>query len=105
MASVKFKGFEKNELLRRFQKALQLTAWNTHANARRIVAVDTGLLRNSIDLIKVNKNHYKIIANTNYARFVEYGTFKMKAQPYMRPSLKLAKNKFFKKNLVKVFGR
>ena len=35
----------------------------------------------------------KVLANTNYAAYLEYGTKKMNAQPYMQPALNENKNK------------
>lgn len=65
-----------------------------HQIAKIKCPVDTGRLRNSIKFSPLNfgATQYKIYASTDYAGFVEYGTFKQKAQPYMRPALKEVKD-------------
>lgn len=54
--------------------------------ARAACPVDTGTLRDSIEFTSDDKSA-SISANTNYASFVEYGTYKMAAQPYLRPAI------------------
>lgn len=63
--------------------------------AQKRSPVDTGALRRSIRLSLENGN-LKAVVKTNvpYAKFVEYGTIRQKAQPYMRPSLRVQKAKF-----------
>jgi HK97 gp10 family phage protein len=62
-------------------------------HAKRLVPVDTGLLKASIKVEpKMPASKMKVIADTNYAAFVEYGTYKQKAQPYMRPARDIALN-------------
>lgn len=65
--------------------------------AQKRSPVDTGALRRSIRLSLENGN-LKAVVKTNvpYAKFVEYGTIRQKAQPYMRPSLRVQKAKFVK---------
>lgn len=55
----------------------------------RLVPVDTGLLRASIKLRPTSEgaDEYVLSAETNYASFIEYGTLRMKSQPYFRPAL------------------
>ena len=57
-------------------------------NLSKIYApVDTSNLRNSIELISIRDDMYIINVFAPYAYYVEYGTWKMKAQPYLRPAL------------------
>ena len=65
--------------------------------AQKRSPVDTGALRRSIRL-SLENNNLKAVVKTNvpYAKFVEYGTIRQKAQPYMRPSLRVQKVKFVK---------
>ena len=65
--------------------------------AQKRSPVDTGALRRSIRL-SLENNNLKAVVKTNvpYAKFVEYGTIRQKAQPYMRPSLRVQKAKFVK---------
>lgn len=55
-------------------------------NARSVCPVDTGALRDSIAVTQSGTNA-EISANTDYAAYVEFGTSKMAAQPYLVPSL------------------
>ena len=52
-------------------------------NARSVCPVDTGALRDSISV----SLGAEISANTDYAAYVEFGTSRMAAQPYLVPSL------------------
>lgn len=58
------------------------------AFARGIVPIRTGFLRDSIfsDLIESDLN-LTVAATASYAGYVEFGTSRMRAQPYLRPAL------------------
>lgn len=43
-----------------------------HKHARENCPVDTGRLRNSIRWQKIGKNQYEVVADTEYAEFVEF---------------------------------
>ena len=61
--------------------------------ARKLAPVDTGRLRASIQHTpgRDSKGAYVDVGtNVEYAVFVEYGTSRSPAQPYMRPALLLA---------------
>lgn len=62
-------------------------AINTVQESKRIVAVKTGFLKNSIFVREHDFNKFEIVASAPYAGYVEYGTSKMRAQPYLRPAL------------------
>ena len=51
--------------------------------------VDTGELISSIDG-STDGESVEVLADADYAQYVEYGTFKMEAQPYFRPALAAA---------------
>lgn len=55
--------------------------------ARRIVPVRTGFLRSTIGHRRLAVAAFVFEATAYYAVYVEYGTVKMRAQPYMRPAL------------------
>ena len=57
--------------------------------AKSIVPVRTGALRDSIGIIDWNPHDYSILAGTecHYAHFVEFGTVKMHARPYWCPAI------------------
>lgn len=49
--------------------------------------VDTGNLRNSIQLDIVTDTQIIITSYANYSAFIEYGTVYMQPQPFMRPAI------------------
>ena len=61
-------------------------------HSKDIVPYDTGTLHNSIQIQDFAEQNGKSIIGrwgsrgVNYAIFVEFGTIKMSAQPYLRPS-------------------
>jgi len=58
--------------------------WDT---AISLVPVRTGRLKNSIHILKEKELERIIRADTEYAAFVEFGTSRMAARPFMRPAL------------------
>lgn len=57
--------------------------------AKRKCPVDTGRLRNSIThQVEAGERSGKVYIGTNveYAEYVELGTFRQKAQPYLKPA-------------------
>jgi hypothetical protein len=74
-------------------KDLVKRALRCQAAAKRLCPVDTGRLRASIawrierDAIGL---HAKVGSNVAYAAYVEFGTRRMAARPYLRPALMAA---------------
>lgn len=64
------------------------------AKAKSIVPVDTGRLRASISGDVKGKQLIvgTISADTHYAAYVEFGTSRMGARPYLRPAMLQAQN-------------
>jgi HK97 gp10 family phage protein len=48
--------------------------------------VDTGELRDSIVAVKVNQYNAEVRVGAEHGIYVEYGTYKMPAQPYFAPA-------------------
>ncbi len=63
--------------------------------AKLLCPVDTGNLRNSITY-RVTGNRCKVGTNVHYGPHQEFGTCKMKAQPYLRPALQNNEDKLRK---------
>lgn len=61
--------------------------------AKEIVPVRTGALRDSIDY-RVENGGFILYTDKEYGIYVELGTSKMRAQPYMRPALENHKNEY-----------
>ena len=64
---------------------------NVQSTAKSLCPVDTGRLRSSIQTTSPRSTgtglSVRIGSNVNYARYVELGTRRMRARPYLRPAL------------------
>jgi len=89
------KGVEEfREALRNFDSAIQkhvhrqLASWaaDVKALAKQLVPVRTGHLRSSI-YAKISEWVAEIGAEATYALFVEFGTRRMRARPYLYPAI------------------
>ena len=59
-----------------------------------LVPVDTGFLMSTIDG-DCDDQSCEVYADADYAQYVEYGTWKMDAQPYFEPAVDAAANAFW----------
>ena len=66
---------------------LEAGARVVETHAKILCPVDTGFLRNSIQVDDVTPVQATIAPHTEYAEFVEFGTERQRAQSYMRPAL------------------
>lgn len=55
-------------------------------DAKRFAPVDTGFLRSSIQATPAENGKATVRAGAPYAGFVEMGTSRMRARPYLRPA-------------------
>ncbi|MBC7128399.1 MAG: HK97 gp10 family phage protein [Thermoplasmatales archaeon] len=101
MIAAKIIGFEKlqktlNSITEEenIDALLKEVAFFIEKEAKRICPVDTGRLRSSITTEKIDKLAYAVGTNVEYAPYVEFGTYKMMAQPYLRPAMQEARMKF-----------
>jgi HK97 gp10 family phage protein len=67
------------------QRALERIGLSAEGYAKKECPVDTGNLRNSITHARDDDAAY-IGTNVEYAPYVELGTSRMKAQPFLRPA-------------------
>jgi HK97 gp10 family phage protein len=85
------------------QTEITRTAFAIETGAKRRCPVDEGRLRSSIrtDLKKLAAD---IGTNVEYAPFVEFGTVKQRAQPYLFPAYEQERKKMIKnlKTLLKI---
>jgi HK97 gp10 family phage protein len=86
--------FESNtaEFDAKFNKAMvkALTSIGLHvtSEAKPLAPVDTGNLRASIShVINVPEKGVMVGSNLNYSLFIEKGTSRMKAQPFLEPAV------------------
>lgn len=80
-----------NALTQEIITALMRGGMIIEADAKRRCPVDTGRLRASLttDVEREGKTTFvlKVGTNVEYASFVEYGTSRMAAQPFLRPAV------------------
>lgn len=67
-------------------RALEIMGGKAETYAKKQCPVDTGNLRNSITHAQVDENTEAIGTNVEYGPYVELGTYKMAAQPFLRPA-------------------
>ncbi len=70
------------------------TTYDCEAAAKRRAPVDTGALRSSIQSRFPTKLTGEVTVGVNYAIYVEYGTYKMRAQPFLAPALREVESAF-----------
>jgi HK97 gp10 family phage protein len=76
-----------NERRQAQRDGLEAGARVVETHSKLLAPVDTGALRNSIQVDSVTPIEAIIAPHTDYAEYVEFGTSKMAAQPYMRPAI------------------
>jgi len=70
-------------------KQLGLSAGMVAERARHLAPFRTGHLRSTIGFERQAPLHWIVYAGAHYAEFVEFGTSRMAARPYLRPALTL----------------
>lgn len=74
-------------LSEQIEQALTAIGLTAESYAKRDCPVDTGRLRNSITHeVRMDEKATYIGSNVEYAAFVEMGTQRTKARPYLRPA-------------------
>lgn len=69
------------------EKVLKKTAYDTETLAKVYAPVDTGNLMNSIAAEPVRKLTWRVTANAEYAIYVEMGTRRQTAKPFLQLAL------------------
>ena len=85
-------------------RELNLSSKRIERMAKVKAPVDTGTLKNTIFSVKAGNLTYKVTAPQHYAIYVEKGTRKMRAQPYLKPALDAERPKLIS-NLRKLYER
>ncbi len=68
------------------ERALEVIGLKAEGYAKILCPVDTGRLRNSITHTRGGKETEIIGTNVEYAPYVEFGTQRTKAQPFLKPA-------------------
>lgn len=58
---------------------------------------NAGNLRDSHETLSTGKNEAEVRVNAEYASYVEYGTSKMEAQPFLRPAIESKRKEVMEK--------
>jgi len=66
--------------------ALEIIGGKAESYAKQLCPVDTGNLRNSITHQRYDENTEVIGTNVEYGPYVELGTHRQAAKPYLRPA-------------------
>jgi len=77
------------QVMPRARQAMKKALDDISAGAKNRVAVDTGATKNSISTQTQGNRDYargEVGPTTSYAGFLERGTSRMRAQPYLRPA-------------------
>ena len=100
MADFKTKGFKefarkinklKGDIRKRAVRAVTSAVINVEREAKKAVAVDTGRLRSSIRFdIRDDGLTGEVFTDVFYAPFIEFGTVKMRARPFLFPAFQKA---------------
>lgn len=69
-------------------------ALDIEAHAKSMAPIDTGALANSIGAEQVGELSWVVRVGVHYGIYVEFGTFKMAAQPYLTPAFMLVGPRF-----------
>ena len=75
-----------DKVLKAIMKGIDWGADKVQKRALQKVPVDTGKLKKSISIKKIEGGK-SIGPDTDYDIYVEYGTSRMAAQPYLRPAM------------------
>ena len=67
-------------------RALDAVGMAAEGHAKALCPVDTGRLRNSITHVQLDAHHEAIGTNVEYGRYVELGTSRADAQPFLVPA-------------------
>ena len=67
--------------------ALKAISFQVEGIAKTLAPVDTGALRNSIHTERISDKLYTVGDGVEYGIYQEFGTHKMRAQPFLIPAL------------------
>lgn len=71
----------------RVDRALAAVAHLVEADAKSAAPVDTGALKNSIQTRRVRSLEHEVAVGVEYGAYVEFGTVRMGARPYLTPAV------------------
>ena len=79
-------------------RALEMIGLQAEKHAKEALtqqgAVDTGRLRNSVTHQVISETAVAVGTNVEYAPYIEFGTYKMGARPYIKPAVENYLNEY-----------
>lgn len=93
-----------NHLKEQVKKEFQMATLEVETKAKQAVPVNTGRLRSSIqsDFTNIGKFLTRVFTNVEYSKWIEFGTYKTRAKPFLNPAFQQVKAKLIN-NLKKIF--
>lgn len=86
--------------------AMKITTGQVQATAKQVAPKRTGYMANNILVEPVKKTATSVTGTVNakadYSSFVEFGTYKMSAEPFIRPAVSAAQSLFIKTTMDKL---
>ena len=86
--------------------AMKTTTGQVQAKAKEIAPKRTGVMAGNINVMPVKKSSTSVTgtieAEKYYSSFVEFGTYKMSAEPFMRPAVSAGQSLFIKTTMDKL---
>ena len=99
-------GLKHEEVVDVAAEAMEMTVAKTQARAQSNAPVRTGFLKSNIHVEPVEKKTDQVIgtvtSDADYSSFVEFGTYKMSAQPFIRPAVSDGQSVFIKTTMDKL---
>ena len=88
------------------ESAIKTTTGQVQAKAKEIAPKRTGVMAGNINVFPVKKSSTSVTgtieAEKYYSSFVEFGTYKMHAEPFMRPAVDWGQSVFIKATMDKL---
>lgn len=86
--------------------AMKITTGQVQATAKQVAPKRTGYMANNISVEPVKKTATSVTGTVNakadYSSFVEFGTYKMAAEPFIRPAVNASQSLFVKTTMDKL---
>jgi HK97 gp10 family phage protein len=94
------------ETIEAASSAMKTTTGQVQAQAKQIAPKRTGFMANNISVEPVKKTATSVTGTVNakadYSSFVEFGTYKMSAEPFIRPAVSAGQSLFIKTTMDKL---
>lgn len=94
------------ETIEAASSTMKTTTGQVQATAKQVAPKRTGYMANNISVEPVKKTATSVTGTVNakadYSSFVEFGTYKMAAEPFMRPAVSAAQSFFIKTTMNKL---